>query len=81
MTIKPNKHSNPDQTIIAVAALLLKTLSKSGVEKYDDLEELVDGKIEGGKYLFLPALNLLYLLGAVDYHKKSDAFEYIGAAR
>jgi len=81
MTIKPNKHSNPDQTIIGVAALLLKTLSKSGVEKYDDLEELVDSKIEGGKYLFLPALNLLYLLGAVDYHKKSDAFEYVGAAR
>ncbi len=81
MSIKPNKHSNPDQTIIAVAALLLKTLSKSGVEKYDDLEELVDAKIEGGKYLFLPALNLLYLLGAVDYHKKSDAFEYVGAAR
>lgn len=81
MTIKPNKHSNPDQTIIGVAALLLKTLSKSGVEKYDDLEELVDSKIEGGKYLFLPALNLLYLLGAVDYHKKSDVFEYVGAAR
>lgn len=81
MVIKPNKHSNPDQTIIGVAALLLKTLGKSGVEKYDDLEELVDTKIEGGKYLFLPALNLLYLLGVVDYHKKSDAFEYIGAAK
>lgn len=81
MAIKPSKHSNPDQTIIGAAALLLKTLSKSGVEKYDDLEELVDSKIEGGKYLFLPALNLLYLLGAVDYHKKSDAFEYVGAAR
>ncbi|WP_317298416.1 ABC-three component system middle component 8 [Collinsella tanakaei] len=81
MTIKPNKHSNPDQTIIGVAALILKTLSKSGVEKYDNLEELVDEKIDGGKYLFLPALNLLYLLGAVDYHKKADAFEYVGAAR
>ena len=81
MTIKTNKHSNPDQTIIGVAALILKTLSKSGVEKYDNLEELVDEKIDGGKYLFLPALNLLYLLGAVDYHKKADAFEYVGAAR
>lgn len=81
MTIKPNKHSSPDQTIIGVAALILKTLSKSGVEKYDNLEELVDEKIDGGKYLFLPALNLLYLLGAVDYHKKADAFEYVGAAR
>ena len=81
MTIMPNKHSNPDQTIIGVCALLLKTLSKTGVEKYDDLIDLVDSKIEGGKYLFLPALNLLYLLGAIDYHKKSDAFEYVGSSR
>lgn len=76
--ILPNKHSNPDQTIIGVAALLLKVLSKSGVEKYDKLEELVENKIESGKYLFLPALNLLYLLGIVDYHSKADAFEYLG---
>lgn len=55
MAIKPNKHSNPDQTIIAVAALLLKTLSKSEVEKYDDLEELVDAKIEGGGEVFIPS--------------------------
>ena len=81
MTIRPNKHSNPDQTVIGVAALLLKTLSKTGVEKYDDLVDLVDTKIEGGKYLLLPALNLLYLLGVIDYHKKSDAFEYVGAPR
>lgn len=79
--IEPNKHANPDQTIIGVAALLLKTLSSKGVEKYDRLEEIVDSKIDGGKYLFLPAMNLLYLLGAVDYHKKSDVFEYLGASK
>lgn len=81
MMIKPSKHSNPDQTIIGISALLLKRLSKTGVEKYDKLEELVESKVEGGKYLFLPSLNLLYLLGVVDYHKKSDTFEYIGASR
>ena len=79
--INPTKHSNPDQTVVGVAVLLLKHLSKKGVEKYDRLEDEVEGKIEGGRYLFLPALNLLYLLGVIDYHKKSDAFEYIGAAR
>lgn len=70
--IKPTKHSNPDQTIIGVAALLLKQLSKSGVEKYDRLEETVESNIEGGKYLFLPALNLLYLLGVINYHKSNS---------
>lgn len=81
MTLEPNKHSNPDQTIIAASALLLKTLMKSGVEKYDKLEEVVETKIEDGKYLFLPALNLLYVLGVIEYHKKSDVFEYVGASR
>lgn len=79
--IKPSKHSNPDQTIIAVSALLLNRLSKAGVEEYDKLEDLVGSKVDGGKYLFLPSLNLLYLLGLVEYHKKSDTFEYVGAAR
>jgi hypothetical protein len=81
MTLEPNKHSNPDQTIIAASALLLKTLMKSGVEEYDKLEEVVEAKIEDGKYLFLPALNLLYVLGVIEYHKKSDVFEYVGASR
>lgn len=79
--IRPSKHSNPNQTVIVVSALLLKRLSKVGVEKYDKLEELVANKVEGGEYLFLPSLNLLYLLGVIDYHKKSDTFEYVGAAR
>lgn len=81
MTIKPNKHSNPDQTVIAASALLLKTLMKSGVETYDSLEEILDTRIEDGKYLFLPALNLLYVLGVIEYHKKSDVFEYVEASR
>ncbi len=78
MTLQPNKHSNPDQTVIAAAALILKTLRKRGAEQYDILRDIVEGKIENGKFLFLPALNLLYLLGAIDYHKKADVFEYLG---
>lgn len=81
MTLQPNKHSNPDQTVIAVAALILKTLSNHGVEQYDALCDAVEKKIENGRLLFLPALNLLFLLGVIDYHKKSDVFEYLGARR
>lgn len=81
MTIRPNKHSNPDQTVAAVAALILKTLGKRGVEKYDILLDEVERKVEDGQFLFLPAVNLLYLLGAIDYHKKADAFEYVGTHR
>jgi hypothetical protein len=32
----------------------------------------------GGDVLFLPALNLLYLLGLVEYRPKTDALEYVG---
>jgi hypothetical protein len=79
--LRPNKHSNPDQTVIAVAALIIKKLKVSRMESFDKLEEYIDERVNGGKYLLLPALNLLYLLGAIEYHGKQDSFEYIGAQR
>lgn len=29
--------------------------------------------------LFLPALNLLFLLGLIEYRPKTDAVEYVGS--
>jgi hypothetical protein len=79
--LRPNKHSNPDQTVIGVATLVVKRLGGAKVESFDSLEEYVEMKIKDGKYLLLPALNLLYVLGVIDYHKKQDMFEFIGAGQ
>ena len=76
--LRPTKHSHPDRTIINVSLRLLARLKTRRIEDYDELKTFVGKAVAGGDVLFLPALNLLYLLGLVDYRPKTDAFEYIG---
>jgi len=78
MRLRPSKHSHPDRTVINVARLLLARLKARRVEEYDSLRRLAKKSVIGGEILFLPALNLLYLLGLVEYRPKTDAFEYLG---
>ncbi len=73
----PTKHSHPDKTIIAIATIILQRLKKVRLEQYDDLLNYLQNKNKNGEYLFLSAINFLYLLGVVEYHKKTDSFEYI----
>lgn len=76
--LRPSKHSHPDRTVINVSMLLLRRLKVRRVEEYDALKKLAKKSVSGGDVLFLPAMNLLYLLGVVEYRPKTDAFEYLG---
>lgn len=78
MMLRPSKHSHPDRTVINVAMLLLGRLKARRVEEYDALKSHVKKNVSGGDVLFLPAVNLLYLLGLLEYRPKTDAFEYLG---
>lgn len=76
--LRPSKHSHPDRTVIYVAMLLVARLKTRRVEEYDNLLKYVAKAVVGGDFLFLPALNFLFLLGLIEYRPKTDAFEYIG---
>lgn len=76
--LRPTKHSHPDRTIINVALLLLARLRAQRLCDYDALLKYARRSVVGGDVLFLPSLNFLFLMGLVDYHAKTDAFEYIG---
>ncbi|MFF2840509.1 ABC-three component system middle component 8 [Paenarthrobacter sp. NPDC057981] len=76
----PGKHEHPDQTVIALASTMMKYLARHQVVKYDVLFEHCNGRGHQADYLFTPALNLLYLLGVVDYLPKADSFEWIRKA-
>lgn len=76
--LRPTKHDHPDKTVIAVAALLLHRLKNQRVESFCELLHYLTGAREGVGILFLPALNLLFTLGLVEYRTKTDAFEYTG---
>ncbi|APT93593.1 hypothetical protein CPHO_01520 [Corynebacterium phocae] len=76
--LRPSKHSHPDRTVLFVAYLILAMLKKQRVVDYTALLRAVKGKVKGGEFLFVPALDFLYLLGLVEYLKKTDSFEYVG---
>lgn len=78
MMLRPSKHSHPDRTVIHVSMLLLARLKGRRVEEYATLRKFVKKSVVGGDVLFLPALDVLYLLGLVEYRPKTDAFEYRG---
>lgn len=75
--IKPTKHSHPDKTIIYVSFIMLKELRKKRVISYSDLFQLIKDKVTSGEFLFMPTLNLLFLLGLIEYKAKTDSIEYI----
>ncbi|MDH5676674.1 MAG: hypothetical protein OEZ06_31440 [Myxococcales bacterium] len=76
--LRPTKHAHPDRTVINLAMLLLLRLRKRRVEEYVALRKYTRGAVSGGDFLFLPALNLLYMLGLIEYRRKTDSFEYVG---
>jgi len=76
--LRPNKHSHPDQTVLRAAFLLLARLKSRRLDDFDELRKYVTKAIRGGGTLYLPALNLLYLLDLIDYRPKTDSVEYVG---
>jgi len=76
--LRPTKHSHPDRTVINVSLLLLTHLKTRRLDHYDSLRNHAKKVVRGGDVLFLPALNLLYLLGLIEYRPKTDSVEYVG---
>lgn len=77
MMIRPSKHNDPDKTLVYASFLMLKRLQKSKIVSYEELLGFIKKEITSGEYLFLPALNFLFLLGLVNYQAKNDMIEYI----
>lgn len=76
--LSPTKHTDLDRTVLAVAATLLARLRSRKVESMSVLRELVRGESFENDILIVPALNLLYAFGLIEYRPKSDIFEYRG---
>jgi hypothetical protein len=70
-----------DRTLITVSLLLLERLETRRVDKYDVLGTYAKKAVAGGDVLFLPALNLLNLIGLIDYRPETDVVEYVGSGQ
>lgn len=76
--LRPSKHSHPDKTVLNIAVLILKRIKSRRLEEFEALKAFVAKSVRGGTTLYLPALDLLYLLGLLQYRPKTDSLEYVG---
>lgn len=75
--LTPKKHLNLDTSLLRVFSLVLKELQKRGVCEFEKLRGFVIRRVgPDGELSFLPALDLLFLLGKAEYHIKNDTLEY-----
>jgi hypothetical protein len=75
--IAPHRFLNLETSVIAIGAIVIKHLQKRGAVKFDELYALVSEGVTGesAKYMFLPAINFLYLLDKIEYNSQMDTFE------
>jgi len=76
--LRPSKHAHPDRTVISAAVMIISRLRDRRADNYDELRQFLRKRISGTDAVFLPAINLLFLLGKVEYRPKNDSIEYIG---
>jgi hypothetical protein len=76
--LRPNKHSDPQLTVLPVAGELLKKLRQKRSCTLPDLRKYVEGLGTDRVPLLLPSLAVLFILGLVEYRRKTDCMEYVG---
>ncbi len=75
--IKPDRHTNPDTSVLNIGAFILKQLNKFYDISYDDLmKKVIESMGNEAKENFPYALNFLYLLGRLEYLETTDSFRY-----
>jgi len=75
--IRPAKHMALNTCVLSVVASILSELQRNKAIPLGELDETVQTRINSTARLnFLPALNLLFLLGSVDYDDDADAIVY-----
>lgn len=74
----PRKHLDPNTCTLRIVALALAELLKRRAVQYDDLRSTMVRRAGADAELaFLPAMEVLFLLGRVEYREKTDSFEYV----
>jgi len=64
---------------MATSTFLLKELKKNQFEKITELRLALMENNKNAVALLEPSLELLFILGLVEYHPKNDLIEYTGS--
>ena len=73
--IKPNRHTNPDYSVINISAYIIKLLKAQYSIEYEKLLGKVINELgEKAKENYPYALNFLFLLDKIKYQEQTDTF-------
>lgn len=72
MFLKPSKYTKVEKSTLFSCGLIMSALSERDVIDYEKLRFTVAGKSNDMGANFLPALNVLFLLGKIEYVEKLD---------
>lgn len=76
--LRPTKHSDPQLTVLPAAGALLEKLRKKRVCSLAEMRKCVDDLGSDRGPLLLPSIALLFVLGLIEYRRKTDSMEYVG---
>jgi len=76
--ITPTKYMNLDLSVLRVSSIIIKVLRKKRIMEYNEVLNIISEKTESDvKEYFQSCLNLLFLLGKINYHLETDNLEFI----
>jgi len=77
--IKPDRHINPDLSVLNISAFVLGRLNSFYDISYSKMmKEVIDNIGDGAKENYPYAINFLYLLGKIQYIESTDSFRFKG---
>ena len=72
--IRPSKYLDLKTCTLRVASVVISALHETSPLPLPELDETVQSRLgEEARFNFVPALNFLYLVGAIDYNAHADA--------
>ena len=75
--LRPDRHTNPDLSVINISAFILRQLKSQYSISYDKLlEKVIKVMGESAKENYPYALNFLFLVGKLIYKETTDTFTY-----
>ena len=80
--ILPTKYLDLPTCVLGVSAEVLVALRQNRLMQYDELLGQVQAKLpSGARFNFPMSLDLLYLLGQIEYHEETDSIGLVEAAQ
>jgi hypothetical protein len=76
--IFPTKYTDPNLSLINSVYYIMKFLMESGTASVSELlDALTNSLTEDSRPLFEPSINLIFILGKIEYLDSLDSFRYI----